>query len=160
VYWQEEARVFEKALTMDISPEDRDTITMMMVLVYAKMGYNDKAKALASRQNSIIMCRETLMPKATEAEERDKYQGEAIILLLTELKNVLCNSVCTKISLFTKTEGIKLFVDLAHLYESIFSDGRCGVAHSHLRELTQKPTMEAKFQFLKLRVKKIPLTLF
>ncbi len=135
VYWQEEVRVFEKVLAMDISPEDRDAITMMMVLVYAKMGYNDKAKALASKQNSIIMCRETLMPKATEAEERDKYQGEAIISLLTELKNVLCNSVCTKISLFTKAEGIKLFVDLAHLYESIFSDGRCGVAHSHLREL-------------------------
>ena len=135
VYWQEEVRVFEKVLAMDISPEDRDAITMMMVLVYAKMGYNDKAKALASKQNSIIMCRETLMPKATEAEERDKYQGEAIISLLTELKNVLCNSVCTKISLFTKAEGIKLFVDLAHLYESIFSDGRCGVAHSHLSEL-------------------------
>ena len=135
VYWQEEVRVFEKVLAMDISPEDRDAITMMMVLVYAKMGYNDKAKALASKQNSIIMCRETLMPKATEAEERDKYQGEAIISLLTELKNVLCNSVCTKISLFTKAEGIKLFVDLAHLYESIFSDGRCGVAHSHLGEL-------------------------
>ena len=135
VYWQEEVRVFEKVLAMDISPEDRDAITMMMVLVYAKMGYNDKAKALASKQNSIIMCRETLMPKATEAEERDKYQGEAIISLLTELKNVLCNSVCTKISLFTKAEGIKLFVDLAHLYESIFSDGRCGIAHDHLREL-------------------------
>ena len=90
---------------------------------------------MASKQNSIIMCRETLMPKATEAEERDKYQGEAIISLLTELKNVLCNSVCTKISLFTKAEGIKLFVDLAHLYESIFSDGRCGVTHYHLTEL-------------------------
>ena len=146
VYWQEEVRVFEKVLTMDISPEDRDAITMMMVLVYAKMGYNDKAKALASKQNSIIMCRETLMPKATEAEERDKYQGEAIISLLTELKNVLCNSVCTKISLFTKAEGIKLFVDLAHLYESIFSDGRCGVAHSHLRELyLHAAVFEARF---------------
>ncbi len=135
VYWQEEVHVFEKVLTMDISPEDRDVVTMMMVSVYAQMGYTDKAKALALKQNSIITCRETLMPKATEAEERDKYQGEAIISLLTELKNVLCDSVCTKISLFTKAEGIKLFVDLAHLYESIFSDGRCGVAHSHIGEL-------------------------
>ena len=101
VYWQEEVRVFEKVLTMDISPEDRDIITMMLVIDYAKMGYTDKAKTLATKQNSIIACRETLMPKATEAEERDKYQGEAIISLLTELKNVLCNSVCTKISLFT-----------------------------------------------------------
>ena len=135
VYWQEELRVFEKALGMDISPEDRDAVTMMMITGYAKMGYHDKAKALASGQNSIVMCREIAMPKATEAEERDKYQGEAIISLLNELNNVLANSVCTKISLFTTAEGIKLLMDLARLYESVFSDGRCGVAHSHIGRL-------------------------
>jgi len=135
VYWQEALSAYEKALTFDITAEDRDAMTQRLVLYYAKMGYTDRAKTLASKQNSIISCRETLMPKATEAEERDKYQGEAIISFLTELKNVLCNSICTKIWLFTKAEGTKLFVDLAHLYESIFSDGRCGVAHSHLREL-------------------------
>ena len=135
VYWQEALTAYEKALTFDISAEDRDVLIQRMVIYYAKMGYSDKSKALALKQNSIISCRETLMPKATEAEERDKYQGEGIISLLTELKNVLCNSVCTKISLFTKSEGVKLFIDLAHLYESIFSDGRCGVAHYHLSEL-------------------------
>ncbi|MBE6626737.1 MAG: helix-turn-helix domain-containing protein [Ruminococcaceae bacterium] len=135
VYWQEALRAYEKALTFDISAEDRDVMTQRLVLYYAKMGYTDRAKTLASKQNSIISCRETLMPKATEAEERDKYQGEAIISLLTELKNVICNSVCSKISLFTQAEGIKLFVDLAQLYESVFSDGRCGVVHYHLSEL-------------------------
>ena len=146
IYWQEETRVFERALTMSISPEDRDIVTLMLVIAYAKMGYTDKAKALAQKQNSIFMCRETLMPRATEAEERDKFQGEAIISLLTELKNVLVQSVCTKVSLFTKAEGIKLFVDLAHLYESIFSDGRCGVAHSHIGELyLHASVLEARF---------------
>ena len=146
VYWQEALSAYETALTFDITAEDRDAMTQRLVLYYAKMGYTDRAKTLASKQNSIISCRETLMPKATEAEERDKYQGEAIISLLTELKNVLCNSVCTKISLFTKSEGVKLFVDLAHLYESIFSDGRCGVAHSHLAELyLHAAVYEARF---------------
>lgn len=135
VYWQEEMRIFEKALEMDISAEDRDAVTMMLITGYAKMGCRDKAKALASRQNSIVTCREIAMPKATEAEERDKYQGEAVISLLTELKNVLTNSVCTKISLFTTVEGIKLLMSLAQLYESVFSDGRCGVAHSHIGRL-------------------------
>ena len=135
VYWQEALSAYEKALTFDITAEDRDAMTQRLVLYYAKMGYTDRAKTLASKQNSIISCRETLMPKATEAEERDKYQGEAIISLLTELKNVICNSVCSKISLFTQAEGIKLFVDLAQLYESVFSDGRCGVVHYHLSEL-------------------------
>ena len=146
VYWQEALSAYEKALTFDITAEERDAMTQRLVLYYAKMGYTGRAKTLASKQNSIISCRETLMPKATEAEERDKYQGEAIISFLTELKNVLCNSICTKISLFTKAEGIKLFVDLAHLYESIFSDGRCGVAHSHLRELyLHAAVYEARF---------------
>ena len=135
VYWQEEVRVFEKALEMDISPEDKDTVTMMLITVCAKMGYSDKAKSLALKQNSIIMSRESLMPKATEAEERDKYQGEAVISLLTELKNVIVNSVCTKISLFTTVDGIKLILALAQLYESVFSDGNFGIAHSHIRDL-------------------------
>ena len=146
VYWQEALSAYEKALTFDITAEERDAMTQRLVLYYAKMGYTDRAKTLASKQNSIISCRETLMPKATEAEERDKYQGEAIISFLTELKNVLCNSICTKISLFTKAEGTKLFVDLAHLYESIFSDGKCGIAHSHLRELyLHAAVYEARF---------------
>lgn len=134
-YWQEEIRVFEKALTMDIPPEERNTVIMMLVNVYAKMGYNDKAKSLANRQNSIITSRELLLPKATEAEEKDKYQGEAIITLLDELKNILVNSVSTKISVFTTPLAAKLMVDLAHMYESVFSDGRCGIAHAHLRML-------------------------
>lgn len=135
IYWQEEIKVFEKALTMNVSPEDCDVITMMMVIAYAKMGYTDKAKSLAMKQNSIIMSRESLLPKATEAEERDKYQGEAIICLLTELKNVIVNSVCTNVTIFNSSVGTKLLVDLAHMYESIFSDGRFGIAHSHVSEL-------------------------
>ncbi len=107
---REEMRIFEKALEMDISAEDRDAVTMMLITGYAKMAATIKAKALASGQNSIVTCREIAMPKATEAEERDKYQGEAVISLLTELKNVLANSVCTKISLFTTAEGIKLLM--------------------------------------------------
>ena len=99
-------RIFEKALEMDISAEDRDAVTMMLITGYAKMGCYNKAKALASGQNSIVTCREIAMPKATEAEERDKYQGEAVISLLTELKNVLANSVCTKISLLQQLKEL------------------------------------------------------
>ncbi len=147
IYWQEEVRVFEKVLTMDIPPDDHDAIVMMMVTTYAQMGYFEKAKTLAAEQNSIIMSRETLMPKATEAEERDKYQGEAIIALLTELKNVIINSVLTKVSIFTTPIGTKLFVDLACLYESVFSDGKCGSAHYHIGELYLNATIiEARFE--------------
>lgn len=134
-YWQEEIKIFEKVLTMDIPAEDRDTIIQMMVAVCALMGYNEKAVALAKKQNSLIMSRELLMLKATEAEERDKYSGEAIILLLIELKNTIVHSMQTKVSLFTTPVSVSLLLDLAYLFESIFSDSRCGIAHYHIGEI-------------------------
>lgn len=156
-FWQEEVKVFEKVLTMDIPSEDRDVIIDMMVNVYAKMGYSDKAKELAKKQNSIVMSRELLMCKATAAEERDKCYGEAIITLLTQLKNVMWYSVSTKVSLFTTPTGSELFISLAHLYESIFSDGRCGTAHLQIRDLylsaaihtARQPNTEKAFEYFK-----------
>jgi len=146
VYWQEEMRIFEKVLTMDIPPEDRDAITLMSVITYAKMGENDKAKALALKQNSLVMSREILLPHATAAEERDKYQGEAIIALLTELHHVITEAVFTKVSLITSSVGVKLLVDLAQMFESVFSDGNCGIAHTHVRNLYMHAAFrEAKY---------------
>lgn len=146
VYWQEALRAYEKALTLNISAEDRDVLIQQMVHYYAKMGYFDKAIAFASKQNSLFMSREVLLSSASEGETRDKYQGEAVIDILTALKTVIVNSVCTKISLFTKKEGIALLIELAHLYESVFSDGRCGVGHYHIGELyLHAATYEARF---------------
>ncbi len=146
VYWQEALGVFEKALSFDISAEDRDVLTQQMVIYYSKMGYFDKATALASKQNSLFMSREFLLSMANEGEARDKYQGEAIIDILNALKTIVVNSVCTKISVCTKEEGIKLFTDLAHLYESVFNDGRCGIGHYHIAELyLHAAVYEARF---------------
>lgn len=146
VYWQEALKAYEKALTMDISSEDKEALIQRLVIYYAKMGYSDKAKILASKQNSVLMSREFLLTLATEADERDKYQGEAIINILVALKHVVVNSVCTKISLFTKKEGIELLISLVRLYESVFSDGRYGVCHYHISELyLQVALYEARY---------------
>ncbi len=146
VYWQEGLSAYEKALTLDITSEDRDVLIQRMVLYYAKMGYLDKATTLASKQNSLLMSREILLSLANEGEMRDKYQGEAIIEILTALKSIIVNSVCTKISVFTKKEGIAILIDIAHLYESVFSDGRCGVCHYHICELyLHAAVYEARF---------------
>ena len=146
VYWQEALRAYEKALTLDITSEDRDVLTQRMVLYYAKMGYFDKATDLASKQNSLLMSREVLLSLANEGEARDKYQGEAIIQVLIALKTVIVNSVCTKISIFTKKEGVALMIELAHLFEAVFSDDRCGVGHYHMCELYLHAALyEARF---------------
>lgn len=146
VYWQEALRAYEKALTMNLSSEDKDVLTQRLVLYYAKMGYFDKALALATNQNSLLMSREVLLSLASEGETRDRYQGEAIIAALTALKTVVLNSVCTKVSVFTKAEGVVLLVKLAELFETVFGDGRCGIGHYHISELyLNAATFEARF---------------
>lgn len=135
IYWQEEIKIFEKVLDMDINIDDRDAIIMMLTIVYNQMGYIDKAKALAKKQSSIIMCRELLLSKACEADERAKYQGEAVIALLTELKNLLLFSIGNDTALSRTTVGKELVLELAGFYECVFSDGCCGIAHTHLMDL-------------------------
>lgn len=120
---------------MDIPLDDRDVIIMMLTTVYTMMGYTEKAKALAQKQAPIIISRELLLTKASEAEERDKYQGEAIIALLTELKNLIIISITNNTSIVKNQNGEKLLLELARFYEAVFSDGRCGIAHTHLREI-------------------------
>lgn len=146
VYWQEALRAYERALAMNLSAEDKEVVIQRLVLYYAKMGYFDKALMLATDQNSLLMSREILLSLASEGEMRDRYQGEAIIAALTALKTLVVNSVCTKVSVFTKKEGVTLLVKLAELFETVFSDGRCGVGHYHISELyLHAATYEARF---------------
>lgn len=87
-YWQEAISIFEKVLTMDIPAEDRNVIINIMINTYANMGYYDKAKALAEKQTGLDMSRELLLINATESEESDRLQGEAIIALLVKRKQI------------------------------------------------------------------------
>ena len=135
IYWQEAMSIFETVLDMNISCDDRDAIILLMVVTYQTMGYVDKAVALAEKQNSLIISKELLLPKATESELRDRYQGEAIISLLVELKNIISTSIQTKVSSFSSNKGVELIVTFAKFLETIFSDGNCGIIHYHLCEL-------------------------
>ncbi len=144
--WQEQLRVYEKVLKMDISADNRTVVTFMLVNAYAEMGYNEKAKELSEKQNPVITSRELLITKATVGEERDKYQGEAILSLLTELKTLIINSVATNLSVCKTEYGTDLILTLADFYEKIFIDGRCGIGHNHLAELyLTAAEFEAKF---------------
>ncbi len=134
IWWQEAMQVFEKLLKSDDVP-DREAVIMLMAVDYSKMGMYDKAKALAEKQNTLIISRECLMTHATEGEEQDKYLGEAIIALMNELKKHLETSVATKKSLLTSGVSVQKMLALAHFYEEIFDDGRFGVAHANMRDI-------------------------
>lgn len=142
IFWQEEIRIFEKVLRMDISTDEQEIVIQTLVITYSKMGYYDKAKTLALKQASLITSRECLLPKATKIEERDMYQGEAIIALLNELYNMIFYAIGSKKSISTTEAGKKITLSLVKLYESIFSDGRYGKAHLQLRDLYLYATMQ------------------
>jgi len=70
-YWQEALHVYEKLLKMDISSDCRGTAIFTMILLYKRTGNYEKAKALAFEQDSIVLCKEVLVPKAVVGEEKD-----------------------------------------------------------------------------------------
>ena len=134
-YFREAARVFEKAIGMELEPSDRDTILLMMVMIYGEMGEFEKAKELCEKQNSIIVCRELLLPETAQGEDAARYRGEAILALLMQLKNVFITSVAARASLSLSSEGVRLLTGLARLYETVFSDGKFGYGHLWVSEL-------------------------
>lgn len=135
IYWVEALSLFERVLTMGISSDDRLAVITVSVNLYASMGLNDKAKQMAERQDSVMICREVLLASALEGEERDLYQGEALLALIRQLKNVMHMAVLTKLSLVRSEIGAQKLLDVAHLYESILDDGNCGYGHADLRDL-------------------------
>ena len=135
IYWQEALSIYEKVLKMDISAEYRGVAIFTMIMIYRNIGEYEKAKILANEQDSIILCKEVLLPKASVGEEKDKYQGENIIALLQELSIAISDSVYTKISIHTMEYGRSVLLALVNLFEIVFHDRRFGSQHQNMRYL-------------------------
>lgn len=138
VYWQESLRICEKLWEMDAPAEYREATIFSMIMLYGMMGQHEKAKALAMKQQSVRLCKEVLLARAATGEEMDRYQGEGILDLLSELKMLITNSVMSKNSTQTTEYGRRVLRSLVNLYETIFSDGRYGREHISLSFLYMK----------------------
>lgn len=134
-YWQEALVIFQKVLSMGISPDDRLAVITIMVSLYATIGEYDKAEEIAKKQDPIMISRECLLPAAAEGEKRDLYQGEALLAILKQLKIIMENAVMTKLSMCWSEEGVQKLLGVAHLYELILDDGNCGSCHADLRDI-------------------------
>ncbi len=145
--WQEAVDVAEKVLKTDIPQDDREVVLMNLIILYGKIGRNDKALELAQKQNSIIVCKEMLLTYSSKEEEKDMYSGEAIIALLRQLENLVLTAVASKISVFTTDTGVRLLTELARLSETVFSDGNFGYVHLNMRDLYLSCALfEARFR--------------
>ena len=128
-YWQEAITTFEKLLKSNPSHEDRELAIRELALLYYRTGKYKEAKALAEAQNSIIVCKEILLPTAAAGEEMMRYQGERIMTLLMELRFAISDAVASKAELNSSEYKQKVKLALLNMYETIFEDGRCGAYH-------------------------------
>lgn len=134
-HWLEALHVYEKLLKMDIPSDYRGSAIFTMILLYKRTGSYEKAKTLAMEQDSLLLCKEVLLPKATMGEEYERYQGEAIIALLQELFIVISDSVASKSSIYCSEYGRNVLLSLVNLFETIFDDGCLGSQHMNMRYL-------------------------
>ena len=129
-YWWEALQVYEKLLKMDISSDRRGEIVLVASMMYKCMGEHEKAKTLVLAQDSILYSREVLLPRATVGEELEQVQGESIIACLKGLDWILSYAIANKKEdPFTEYDR-SILLAIAHMYELIFSDGRCGCEHA------------------------------
>ncbi len=134
-YWQEAVRVFEKLLKSDPSPKERETAICQLTPLYCRMGEYDKAKTLANNQNSIIVCKEMLLPMATTGEEQSMYQSERVMVLLTNLQLAISESIAFRPAVSSSEYGKQIILSVINLYETIFSDSRMGNLHRDVGRL-------------------------
>ena len=137
-YWKESLIAYEKVLKANPYPEEREIAICHMIPLYCKMGKFEEAKALAEAQNSILICKEMLLPEATAGKEMARYQGERIMALLQNLRLSVHCAMASKVELHTSEYKSKIEKALIRLYETIFEDGRCGHYHRDLGHMYMK----------------------
>ena len=129
IYWQEAIRVYEKLLKCNPSSEDREIAICQITPLYCRMGEYEKAKALANNQNALVISKEVLLPLATIGEEKARYQGEKIMVLLSNLSFAISEAVATRPSVSSSEYGRQILLSVINVYETILIDGNCGRWH-------------------------------
>lgn len=146
IYWQNALHIYEKLLKMNISADCRSSAIFSMIMLYQKTGAYEKAEELANKQDSIVLCKEVLLPRTCVGAKRESYQGKRILALLQELYIAISDSVVSKHSVHSTEYGKTIFLSLINLYETIFNDKRFGNQHMTMRDLyLTLANYEAKF---------------
>ena len=73
----------KKRWLLGLDSDGRMAVIFTMVQLYGITGQYDKAEALVRKQDSVVICRECLLPVASEVEKRGRYLGEALLALVS-----------------------------------------------------------------------------
>lgn len=135
IYWQEVLRVYEKILKSDPSSDERESTIYSLTDMYRRMGEYEKAKALANAQDSMYICKELLLPVATEGEEHARYLSQSITGLLSHLSFAIEDAIFVNQNILKPEYARQLRLMVVNLYETVFIDGRCGYWHWNIATL-------------------------
>lgn len=128
IYWREALQVYEKVLLCGVEDAQRDEAIIAITVLNRVMGNCDKAKEVASRQNSLGACKEVLLASAVDGEEGAMYRGKEIIALLHALKNAIISALSI-MKAFQTENGRQALVDVLKLQETILGEGKYGRDH-------------------------------
>lgn len=129
---REAAALYQAVLRQDTDEVYREAATISLVSTYQELGDYENAKQTALAQPHLYTCREVLLAHAAGEDERRRYLGEAVLVLLSNLSYAVHTAVAVNRQLLESGEGLGILLALARLYESILNDGSCGQFHSDL----------------------------
>jgi len=133
-YFREAVSVFEKVLTLDPEPEDRDSVLARLVLLYGWMGEKERGETLARSCTPVYFSRESMLAMAADGDVRGEWYGNEILALTDALAGALQRAVRT---IGTVEDGYaeKILHTYADFFKSLFAEGQCGEYHLTLCRL-------------------------
>lgn len=129
VYWREALQVSEKLINVSTTEEDRENAIYRSIYLHGRLGEYEKAKQLACKQHSVRISREMLLPLAANGTEKAHYQGLRILSLISNLGDAVQDAIYRQPELYSSAYCLQVFESVLGLYETVFSDGRCGHWH-------------------------------
>lgn len=130
--WKEAISLFEEILKKEIDDDSRTSVIFSLMWLYSWMGDWKNAEKTALSQSPVRVSREVLLADTTKDEKSEEYRGEAILALMHELYKVLRTAVMIKHSLSHSQAGLDALLAVVRLYESILTDGNCGIFHNDI----------------------------
>lgn len=131
-YWKEAIFLFEEILKKEMDDDHRTSAILSLMWLYAWTGNQEAAERTALSQSPVRISREVLLADTTAGEKSESFRADAVLGLMHELYKVLRTAVMSKHSLSHSQAGLDMSLALVRLYESIFSDGNCGIFHNDM----------------------------
>lgn len=126
---EEALKIYEKILPDIEGVNDRVYVIKNMVRMYGLRGEYEKAEKLAGQQNPVQICRECLLPLASNGAKRVMFEGEALLELAWQMTNLVLEALSTRYTLRSTRQGMEKGLAVISFYKGILEDGNYGFGH-------------------------------